>query len=1076
MADGTIRPLDLIVPAPEQEGVYNLEIEAIVPGNRRKFTPGNPFRDREVVAAKRTVQFVVIDPASPVPREDEPAQPPSKVIDEIDPQEPWWKKVTRLPIPKLPALGNGPLQHGNVDTWQHPQLGALIRLGRGAGPEASWTAYPLQVSHPGQPHILEVQYPSNLPQSMGISVLEPNAAGNVLPVGLDSGIHVLDEAEQGEANIGRHEIVFWPKTRHPVVLITNQRDDVVAVHGKIRLLGPKAVGVAGLNLAGYSTTQLPQAMPRGMLDEGRMLAALMKRPLIPENFSAQEAFDPWSQRSMDDWSTFYDGATRLVQYLKYAGYNALVISVADSGSTIYPSKLLEPTPRYDTGIFFASGQDPQRKDVLELLFRLCGREGIRLIPAIQFASPLPELEAVIRHGGPDSVGIEAIGPDGVAWSDKYARPEGPSACYNPLHPKVQQVMIGVVRELLDRYRHHPSFDGLAIGTSGHSFAAFPGPDWPADPFTVQQFSQETAGDAAEQAAGGGRAKHWLDWRAYRLRQFHGRIADEVQHADPDANLYLSLSPLLERPDILAMMRPALPPLAKPLDALLGIGIKPQLYATNGSVSQKIVLLNPSLMTPFHPGNREATSFPVASGSPFLSDIASAGTVGFLQSTNPIPVHVESFDKKSPFGADKTHAVISPHLTPAGRATRRRVIRSLFDYDAAHIISGGDILPLGQEDELRDIVIAYRRLPVQPFQPVPGAAQPITLRQLTREDHTYLYLVNDSPWPCRCIMRITARGAVAVEELSGLRRISQPNNNLWSIELDSYDLLAVRFDAANVQFTDVQVTMPDGVERQLRERLDKLVERVAALDEMRPVPVLENPGFELPPAAQETVGWRLMGDPAATIDVDSQNRHEGQAALRFRSQGARASLISNSFPSPRTGRIAFSVWLKTDAQFQGPLRLAIGGRRGDQDFYRHGIAHPTPTWKRFEFAADDLPLSDLTNVHIRFDLMGPGNVWIDQIAVSDLRFSDNERTELSRILTHAHFALEKGQFVDCLRLLDGYWPRFLEQHLDVSNEPIARTKRPERHANVPPRDRAAPPAQAEPDADDPWWKRRLKFWK
>ena len=28
-------------------------------------------------------------------------------------------------------------------------------------------------------------------------------------------------------------------------------------------------------------------------------------------------------------------------------------------------------------------------------------------------------------------------------------------------------------------------DGLAIGTSGHSFAAFPGPDWPADPFTVQ---------------------------------------------------------------------------------------------------------------------------------------------------------------------------------------------------------------------------------------------------------------------------------------------------------------------------------------------------------------------------------------------------------------------------------------------------------------------------------------------------------------------------------------------------------------------------------------------------------------
>jgi hypothetical protein len=40
------------------------------------------------------------------------------------------------------------------------------------------------------------------------------------------------------------------------------------------------------------------------------------------------------------------------------------------GSTIYPSEVLEPTPRYDTGVFFATGQDPRRKDALEVLFRL----------------------------------------------------------------------------------------------------------------------------------------------------------------------------------------------------------------------------------------------------------------------------------------------------------------------------------------------------------------------------------------------------------------------------------------------------------------------------------------------------------------------------------------------------------------------------------------------------------------------------------------------------------------------------------------------------------------------------------
>ncbi len=52
------------------------------------------------------------------------------------------------------------------------------------------------------------------------------------------------------------------------------------------------------------------------------------------------------------------------------------MTVLADGSTIYPSRLLEPTPRYDTGVYFASGQDPYRKDVLELLFRLFDREGL----------------------------------------------------------------------------------------------------------------------------------------------------------------------------------------------------------------------------------------------------------------------------------------------------------------------------------------------------------------------------------------------------------------------------------------------------------------------------------------------------------------------------------------------------------------------------------------------------------------------------------------------------------------------------------------------------------------------------
>ena len=44
-------------------------------------------------------------------------------------------------------------------------------------PDVSWEAYWLPISQPGRPHILEVDYPSDVPQTLGISIVEPNAAG-----------------------------------------------------------------------------------------------------------------------------------------------------------------------------------------------------------------------------------------------------------------------------------------------------------------------------------------------------------------------------------------------------------------------------------------------------------------------------------------------------------------------------------------------------------------------------------------------------------------------------------------------------------------------------------------------------------------------------------------------------------------------------------------------------------------------------------------------------------------------------------------------------------------------------------
>ena len=69
----------------------------------------------------------------------------------------------------------------------------------------------------------------------------------------------------------------------------------------------------------------------------RLLAGYYDRPLVTKNFSAPESIDSWSGRSLDDWKTFYEGGSRLTDYLKHVGFNGLMLSVVADGGAIYPS-------------------------------------------------------------------------------------------------------------------------------------------------------------------------------------------------------------------------------------------------------------------------------------------------------------------------------------------------------------------------------------------------------------------------------------------------------------------------------------------------------------------------------------------------------------------------------------------------------------------------------------------------------------------------------------------------------------------------------------------------------------------
>jgi hypothetical protein len=173
----------------------------------------------------------------------------------------------------------------------------------------------------------------------------------------------------------------------------------------------------------------------------------------------------------------------------------------------------------------------------------------------------------------------------------------------------------------------------------------------------------------------------------------------------------------------------------------------------------------------------------------------------------------------------------------------------------------------------------------------------------------------------------------------------------------------------------------------------------------------------------------------------------------RSNQAVVWVRSNPFPVPKTGRLSVQVWLRTDAnEEQPPLRLAIEGRLNGQTYYRPAevgakLGRDNPpalkkTWSPYLLRIDNLPTSGLTDLRVAFDLMGKGEVWIDDVQLYDLWFDTTEQNELLKQLALADFYLGKGELAQCMRILDGYWPEYLRRHVPLAQIQLA---------DAPPRD-------------------------
>ena len=325
---------------------------------------------------------------------------------------------------------------------------------------------------------------------------------------------------------------------------------------------------------------------------------------------------------------------------------------------------------------------------------------------------------------------------------------------------------------------------------------------------------------------------------------------------------------------------------------------------------------------------------------------------------------------------------------------------------------------------------------------------MTFRFAACGGRTYLYAVNDAPLPVTARLHVEAGPECRIEELTGTRKIAplRPEGGsglCWEVALEPYDLVAVQLSEPGAKCSNPQATWPESVEAELGAEIRRLGARAAALRTPPPLDVVANPGFERPAGGDGAIpDWTTTDRNQTTIQLDKTEKHAGRQSVKLASAGPVACLVSRPFAAPATGRLAVSVWLRVaDAARQPPLRLAMEGKLHGRDYYRFapvGLPRGSGPAGRaaaarlgaVRFPGDDLPLEGLTQLRVRFDLMGPGEVWVDDVQVYSLAFSRAEMVELSKLIALADVKLQQREIGDCLRLLEGYWPRFLAENVPL----------------------------------------------
>jgi len=886
-----------------------------------------------------------------------------------------------------------------------------------------WSAYHLKIRNRNQPHKLVVTYPRHVQTQSGFSILEPDAAGQLVPVGVDSGVYQtssgLPVVSQGNPEELQAEIIFWPRVNNPIILFHSLGSVTPAEITRVQVY---ELPVQEWQLASQENMDS---------EKKRLVGPYLQKPLLPEIFGATQVLDPVSNRSLDDWQTFYDAGNRLAYYLNYHNFNSVLLAVSADGSSIYPSRYLTPTPRYDSGVYHSSGQDIERKDVLELLFRIFDREQLSLVPELQFSSIISSLEQIIAEEPEKAVGIELVNLHGKTWRNTEGASRGQAPFYNPLNLRVQNEIVNIFRELVVRYKSHPSFQGVAVQLTMNGYLQLPGLKWGYDDFTVSQFEKETGVripaapelqkyETRYQFLTTAAFPQWTQWRCQKIKELHQRLAEILLKERPDARIVFSARELLpsqsKEGDIISSLTSGMQ--FRPVLMEMGLDF------SNYDQLSNCIVLRPGL---FYSDQQKSSIAHIVNFHPAVDDSFKTRFNGALYYHHPVEVRIAEFDQISPWQPAFTWLV--SQVSSAGLQNRIRYIHTIATMDPYVIFDGGWTIPFGQEQATRAIRTQLQKMPARPFQTVQTAEQPVIARLSRGKEKTYFYLVNDFPYACQVTIELSAASQADIIHLATEENVksvlSAAGVRRCTISLDAFDFQAFEIHDPQAQIQSVSCRVNADDLAHLQTIIDQKKQRL--FDLHRSMEDKASVVFQADFEGQNSrdyilAGWESNDQSKVSWNLDTTESHSGKASLLLDHAPGSSSLRTNTIPLQQSRYLNMSVWLKTNVKDM-QVRIALEAEQNGKLKVQSAIISVDHQWRKYLFRVKDIPTDQIQNAHILIEKLGASKLWIDDVDLQIHQISPEDDRQLTKLVSTLSFAWDSQRYLDCYRLLDSYWGQF-----------------------------------------------------